>query len=169
MQFIHCDNIDLFLLIINSLELLVRLRSCPITQKNTIIMPEYLPNIKYRSPKEDAAVSTILFKNAKIFDGKSDAYLTDATDVLIEGNLISKVGTNLSPPEDSERVAVIDCEGKTLMPGLIDMHAHLCFQEGMLEGMGVVQCLYIDLHISCIVCTHDILYAHIVCTRYVVV
>lgn len=101
-------------------------------------MPEYLPNIKYRSAKEDPAVSTILFKNAKIFDGKSDAYLTDATDVLIEGNLISKVGTNLSPPEDSERVAVIDCEGKTLMPGLIDMHAHLCFQEGMLEGMGVM-------------------------------
>ena len=104
-------------------------------------MPEYLPNIKYRSPKEDPAVSTILFKNAKIFDGKSDAYLTDATDVLIEGNLISKVGTNLSPPEDSERVAVIDCEGKTLMPGLIDMHAHLCFQEGMLEGMCTTYCV----------------------------
>ena len=97
-------------------------------------MPEYLPNIRYRSPKEEAAVTTILFKNARIFDGTGDSYNQTATDVLIEGNLISKVGTDLSLPEGTERAAVVDCNGKTLMPGLIDMHSHLCFQEGMLEG-----------------------------------
>ena len=96
-------------------------------------MPEYLPNIRYRSAAEEAAVTTILFKNAKIFDGTGDSY-QNATDVLIEGNLISKIGTDLSLPEGTVRAAVVDCNGKTLMPGLIDMHSHLCFQEGMLEG-----------------------------------
>mmetsp|Transcript_33099 Transcript_33099/g.59650 ORF Transcript_33099/g.59650 Transcript_33099/m.59650 type:complete len:451 (-) Transcript_33099:233-1585(-) len=95
-------------------------------------MPEYVPNIRYRSAEEDSAVDTILFKNAKIFDGTDDAFI-DATDVLIEGKLISKVGTGLEAP-DGKRVAVVNCDGKTLMPGMIDMHSHLAIQEGMLEG-----------------------------------
>ena len=93
-------------------------------------MPEYVP-LKYRDPNEEPAVDTILFQNAKIFDGKQDS-LVDG-DVLIEGNLISQVGSNLSIPE-GKRGAIVDCGGKTLMPGLIDMHSHLSFQEGMLEG-----------------------------------
>jgi len=32
------------------------------------------------------------------------------------------------------KVNVIDGGGRTLMPGLIDMHAHLCIHEGMLDG-----------------------------------
>ena len=82
-------------------------------------MPEYLPNIRYRSAAEEPAVDTILLKNAKIFDGTGDAFI-EATEVLIEKNLISKVGSGLEPP-DGKRVAVVDCGGRTLMPGLIDM------------------------------------------------
>ncbi|CAB9509420.1 amidohydrolase [Seminavis robusta] len=94
-------------------------------------MPEYVP-LRYRSPEEEAPADAILFKNAKIFNGKGDAYI-EATEVLIEGNLITKVGSGLEAPTD-KKTAVVDCAGKTLMPGLIDMHSHLCFQEGMLEG-----------------------------------
>lgn len=32
------------------------------------------------------------------------------------------------------KINIIDGGGRTLMPGLIDMHAHLCIHEGMLDG-----------------------------------
>lgn len=59
---------------------------------------------------------------------------SDPQDVLVIDNLIAKIGENIDPPTGDKKVAIVDCAGKTLMPGLIDMHSHLCFQEGMLEG-----------------------------------
>ena len=77
-------------------------------------MPEYVP-LSYRSPTEEAPAESILFKNAKIFTGAGDN-LVEGQEVLIEGNLITKVGTGLSAPE-GKKTAVVDCGGKTLMPG----------------------------------------------------
>lgn len=97
-------------------------------------MPEFIP-LKYRSPTEEAPATAILLKNAKIFDGgkTTTTALIEGHDVLIEGNLITAVGPGLSAPA-GKKTAVVDCGGKTLMPGLIDMHSHLSIQEGMLEG-----------------------------------
>ena len=95
-------------------------------------MPEFVP-IKYRSPSEETPADAILFKNARIFDGKSDT-MVEGQDVLIKGNMITKIGPSLEAPESAKKTAVVDCAGKTLMPGLIDMHAHISIQEGMLEG-----------------------------------
>ena len=50
--------------------------------------------------------------------------------MLIEGNLIKQVGPGLS----ADGAEVIDGGGRTLMPGLIDMHSHLAMQEGLYEG-----------------------------------
>ena len=47
-----------------------------------------------------------------------------ASDVLLEGGLIGRIvpsGEQIVLPEDVE---VVDCEGKTLMPGFINMHTH---------------------------------------------
>lgn len=63
---------------------------------------------------------TTLFKNVNIFDGNTDK-LISGQDVLVENNLISKIGSNLSAPEGA---VVIDGGGKTLMPGMIDSHVH---------------------------------------------
>lgn len=63
----------------------------------------------------------VLFKNVKIFDGTTDK-LIEGKDVLVEKNLISKIGSNLTAPVDA---TIIDGGGKTLMPGLIDSHVHL--------------------------------------------
>jgi imidazolonepropionase-like amidohydrolase len=60
-----------------------------------------------------------LFKNVKVFNGNDDKLL-DA-DVLVEGNLIKQVGPNLS----AEGATVIDGGGRTLMPGMVNMHEHL--------------------------------------------
>jgi imidazolonepropionase-like amidohydrolase len=64
--------------------------------------------------------SATLFKNVKVFDGKSDK-LTANTSVLVVGNKIEKVGGGIAAPE---KATVIDGGGRTLMPGLIDAHWH---------------------------------------------
>eukprot|EP00931_Biecheleriopsis_adriatica_P075321 TRINITY_DN4921_c0_g1_i13.p1 TRINITY_DN4921_c0_g1~~TRINITY_DN4921_c0_g1_i13.p1 ORF type:complete len:533 (+),score=119.45 TRINITY_DN4921_c0_g1_i13:82-1680(+) len=90
-------------------------------------LPEYFPT--FRSADEPRATA-MLFTNARIYDGCTDV-LSDVQEVLVEGKLITAVGENLQAPISA---AKIDCGGRTLMPGLIDMHSHLCLQEGMLEG-----------------------------------
>ncbi|CAE7541322.1 unnamed protein product [Symbiodinium pilosum] len=89
-------------------------------------MPEFFPAFRPEKRKKP-----ILFKNARIWDGLSDA-LSDPQDVLVVGNLIQDIGENISP--DNWGAVSVDCTGHTLMPGLIDMHSHLAIQEGMLEG-----------------------------------
>ena len=64
--------------------------------------------------------AVVVFKNVKVFDGKSDR-LTGSTTVLVSGNKIEKVGNAVSVPPNA---TVIDGGGRTLMPGLIDAHWH---------------------------------------------
>jgi len=64
--------------------------------------------------------SAILFKNVKVFDGKSDKLIAN-TSVLVVGNKIAKIGGDVAV---AEKATVIDAGGRTLMPGLIDMHWH---------------------------------------------
>jgi len=71
----------------------------------------------------------VLFTNVKIFDGKSDT-LAEGMSVLVEGNLIKKISAEAIDAPDA---FTVDGDGRTLMPGLIDMHSHLCFRNGMLE------------------------------------
>jgi imidazolonepropionase-like amidohydrolase len=71
-----------------------------------------------------------LFTNVNVWDGSSKK-LAMGQNVLVEGNLIKQVSSN---EIDAADATVIEGGGRTLMPGLIDMHAHLCIQEGMLVG-----------------------------------
>jgi imidazolonepropionase-like amidohydrolase len=64
--------------------------------------------------------TAVVFKNVKVFDGKSDK-LTGSTTVLVVGNHIDKIGGDLSVPAQA---TVVDGGGRTLMPGLIDAHWH---------------------------------------------
>ncbi|CAK0800727.1 unnamed protein product [Prorocentrum cordatum] len=104
-----------------------------------------------RQAELEGRPEAILFRNARVFDGLTDALsaggkscepfateLSEPQCVLIVGNLISKIGEDLSPPE-GKRCTEVDVGGRTLMPGLIDMHSHVCFQEGMLEGFNYDQ------------------------------
>tara|TARA_R110000850_G_scaffold64247_3_gene144428 strand:- start:475 stop:1878 length:1404 start_codon:yes stop_codon:yes gene_type:complete len=71
----------------------------------------------------------VLFTNVRIFNGMDDK-LTEGS-VLVEGNLIKAIGTDV---EAGKGATIIDGGGRTLMPGLIDMHSHLSIHEGMLDG-----------------------------------
>lgn len=69
-----------------------------------------------------AAPPETLFKNVRVFDGKS-ATQSAPTSVLVRGNKIAAIGESAQ----SATATVIDGAGKTLMPGLIDAHSHLMF------------------------------------------
>ena len=63
----------------------------------------------------------VLFRNANlVLDGF--ATLQPSFDVLVKQNCIHSVSSTPIEPEDAK---VIDCSGKTLMPGLIDAHTHI--------------------------------------------
>jgi imidazolonepropionase-like amidohydrolase len=66
----------------------------------------------------------ILFSNFMLFDGKSQA-LRGGLWLLVDGNRIKQIaGAGPTPPDGAR---VIDCGGRTLMPGLIDAHWHAIF------------------------------------------
>jgi len=69
----------------------------------------------------DSVPSQTLIKNVNIFDGKNEK-LAKGQDVLIEANLIKKIGKSLKANKDTK---TIDGGGRTLMPGLIESHGHL--------------------------------------------
>jgi imidazolonepropionase-like amidohydrolase len=75
------------------------------------------------------APTQILITNVDVWDGTSSK-LKLKNDVLIENNLVKSVGKGLK----ADGATVIDGNGGTVIPGLIDMHSHLCLQEGMLVG-----------------------------------
>jgi imidazolonepropionase-like amidohydrolase len=70
-------------------------------------------------------VSQILFENARLLD-PTRAEPQDGVSVLVEGDTIREVSSRrIAAP----RAGVVDCGGRTLMPGLIDCHVHVCLSE----------------------------------------
>ena len=73
----------------------------------------------------------IVFQHANVFDADGARILPNQT-VVIAGNRIARVGP--SNKDDSPQGAlVIDATGKTLIPGLWDMHAHVGDGDGLLN------------------------------------
>lgn len=63
-----------------------------------------------------------LFRNVRVFDGVRPS-LSPPTDVLVRGNSIARI----APGQAAAGAQVIEGKGRTLMPGLIDVHVHLVF------------------------------------------
>jgi len=77
--------------------------------------------------------SGILFTHANLFDAESAKIIPDQ-DVLITANRIARVGSELAREFSSgPPIQVIDARGKTLLPGLWDMHAHVTDNDGLLN------------------------------------
>lgn len=68
----------------------------------------------------DKPKGLIAFTNARIITMKGNEVIEKGT-VLVEGNKIKAIGRNVSIPSGAK---VINCNGKTIMPGMIDAHAH---------------------------------------------
>ena len=65
-------------------------------------------------------MAKILLKNVR-------PYGEDEVQVLIDGGVITAIGTDLdvNDAENVKDAEVIDAQGKVLLPGLVDMHVHL--------------------------------------------
>lgn len=88
-------------------------------------------------------MNAIRFSNVKIFDGSGSAPF--AGEVLVRGELIEGVFVDKAPKhEDSE--TVIDGQGGTLMPGLVESHAHLTWPSSV-ERMVNAMRLPIEEHL----------------------
>ncbi|MEP6678865.1 MAG: amidohydrolase family protein, partial [Betaproteobacteria bacterium] len=71
-------------------------------------------------------MSATLFRNATVLDGSGSAPYRG--DVLVEGaRIVSVAPAGATPPGTAAQT--IDCAGRTLMPGLIEPHAHLSFVD----------------------------------------
>lgn len=72
-----------------------------------------------------AQESQVLIENVKLLDYTTQT-LTPPKHVLINGNTIQTISTS---PIDTQgkNIVRIDAKGKTLIPGLIDVHVHLVF------------------------------------------
>ncbi|MDM9630545.1 amidohydrolase family protein [Robiginitalea aurantiaca] len=96
------------------------------TIKITLAFAFLALNLGFGQEKEE---NQILITNVKVWDGISDK--TIDADVLIEGNKFKEIRTGLKAPKGS---TVIDGQGGTLIPGLIDMHTHIMLWGGTTEG-----------------------------------
>ncbi len=74
----------------------------------------------------------ILFIHANVFDAESAKIIPDQT-VVIEGNRIAAVGRGALAAGRGPAPQIIDATGKTLLPGLWDMHAHVGDNDGLLN------------------------------------
>jgi imidazolonepropionase-like amidohydrolase len=83
----------------------------------------YLSDMAAAGPAPPAAQSMVLFQNVRIFDGKSGS-LSAPANVLVRGNKIDKISTGPIAIDETTDVVTIDGRGRTLMPGLIDVHWH---------------------------------------------
>lgn len=81
-----------------------------------------------------APPGTVLFQNVRIFDGQS-GMLSAASNVLVRGNHIEKISAAPIAVDRSMRTAIINGGGRTLMPGLIDVHVHLAFNNLLLTQL----------------------------------
>ena len=63
-----------------------------------------------------------LFANVQVFDGTTDKLIK--ADVLVEGNLIKQISKEPLMVIQTDNVTIINGGGRTLMPGMIDVHWH---------------------------------------------
>ena len=65
--------------------------------------------------------STIALTDATVITMDADRTVLEGATILVEGNRISAVGTDVEVPTDAR---VFDFSGHTIMPGMVDAHAH---------------------------------------------
>lgn len=92
-----------------------------------------------------APAKPVLLANVKIFD-RTSAKLIEGQNVLVEGNLIKALVGAQETVADAD---VIDCGGRTLMPGMIEAHWH-----SILAGISQMAAM-----------TADIPYVHLVAAQ----
>ncbi|MFN0201099.1 MAG: amidohydrolase, partial [Bacteroidia bacterium] len=79
--------------------------------------------LKFKSDKPEGKVA---FTNARIITMEKDKVIENGY-IVVEGNKIIQVGEGAVKiqPKEGEKFTEVDCQGKTIIPGFVDVHAHL--------------------------------------------
>jgi len=105
-------------------------------------LPQQAPGGAAAGPSPAAAApAAVLFTNVRIFDG-THARLSGPSNVLVQGRTIARIST---APIDAAGARVIDGRGRTLMPGLIDMHWHSMFAGIPMQSLMTADTGYINI------------------------
>ena len=72
---------------------------------------------------------TFLIRNARVFVG--DGRIVDPGSVLVSNGTIAGVYEGAGPEAASLKAEIVEASGKTVMPGLIDVHVHMGAPGGM--------------------------------------
>lgn len=84
----------------------------------------------------DSAIT--LFNDVRVFDGRGTS-LSEPINVVVRGHLIEKISRTPIAIDRSTTTTIIDGGGRTLMPGLIDMHWHaMLVRATPLQALGDV-------------------------------
>src|SRR5712671_3632199 len=87
-----------------------------------------------RDPTPDEGrrqMTQTLFRNFRMLDPERDE-LAGGYEILVEGESIREVSEK---PIRAHDASAVDCGGRTLMPGLIDCHAHVVLSEVFLRQL----------------------------------
>ena len=76
----------------------------------------------------------VLFENSRLLDPTQD-HVLEGLSVLVEGDTIREVSAR---PPRLAGATVVDCDGRTLMPGLIDCHVHVFLSEVNIRALEAV-------------------------------
>jgi imidazolonepropionase-like amidohydrolase len=66
-------------------------------------------------------MSVAVFRNARVFGGWTEE-CQERTDVIVEGDCIREICPTSAAFSNA---SVVECQGRTLMPGMIDAHVHV--------------------------------------------
>jgi imidazolonepropionase-like amidohydrolase len=83
--------------------------------------------------RQMARGETYLIRGARIFVG--DGRVIDNGAVLVKGGKIAEVYQDNGPDPKTIRADVVEAAGKTILPGLIDVHIHLAAPGGFYRDM----------------------------------
>ena len=105
----------------------------------SIAVSAWLCSIGSAAAAQTTVAGATLFQNVRIFDGTGKS-LSAPSNVLVRGNRIERISSAPIALDPTAGGAVIDGGGRTLMPGLIDMHWHT-----LLVRPGFTELLTVDL------------------------
>ena len=92
-------------------------------------MRSWLPSILFLYAAVVASAQTTVLTHATLIDGSGQAPVSDAS-IIIEGGTIRDAGPS-SRVKAPEGATVVDLKGKSVIPGIINLHGHV----GMVKGL----------------------------------